>query len=68
MFEYLEDRKEELARKQLLWKVNIREAIEDTLEKLKQYYSQTCQPKRLLYNLGNILDPRTKIETYKHPD
>jgi hAT family C-terminal dimerisation region len=68
MFEHLEDRKEELARKQLLWKVNIREAIEDALEKLKQYYSQTCQPKGLLYNLGNILDPRTKMETYKHPD
>jgi len=65
LYNHLKDKLKELKNKRATWKVNIRESIQDEIDKLQKYYSFTFDAGETLYNIATILDSTKKTEIYK---
>ena len=68
LFRHIETIEQQFMGKRLLWKVNIRNALPDAREKLTKYYTKTSGKHGLLYNLGTVLNPGTKLSAYTVSD
>lgn len=65
IFDHLDEKKRRLEKKRTPWKRGLLDAVEAGRSKLQKYYGETGGDSGLLYNLGAILDPAKKLETYE---
>ena len=65
LFSHLDEEKTRLNRKKKAWKRNLLPAVEAARVKLSTYYSRTDGDNGLLYNLGTVLNPAKKLQSYE---
>jgi hypothetical protein len=65
LFNMLEDAKRKLSRKDAAWKVDIRNALNASYDKLRKYYTATTGPLGELYGHAILLSPHVKGAFFK---
>ncbi len=68
IFDHIDDQREKLSNKRMRWKMDIRFALDKSLDKAKAYYGKTENPRGLLLSLATCLNPYQKLELYKEWD
>jgi len=57
IFDHIDDQREKLSNKRMRWKMDIRFALDKSLDKAKAYYGKTENPRGLLLSLAICLNP-----------
>jgi hypothetical protein len=68
LFEHLEESISQLAKKRVLWKKTMLQALEAALQKLRRYYPATDTIKYDLYAISTMLAPSNKFKFFLTKD
>src|SRR5260221_7605814 len=68
IFDHIDDQREKLSKKRMWWNMDIRFALDKSLDKAKAYHGKTENLRGLLLSLATCLNPHQKLELYKEWD